>query len=120
MVNIKQLFRSFKNAFRGLFSVIKKEQNFRLHSIAAIAVIFLSVYFQIKIWQWCLIILMITAVFILEMLNTIIERLVDMLQPRVHQYVKEIKDIMSAVVLITALASVAIALLIFGPIIWLN
>lgn len=95
--------------------MVKKEQNFRLQLIATMVVVFLSVYLQIKLWQWCLIILMIAAVIILEMLNTAFERLVDMFKPRLHEYVGEIKDIMSAVVLVSAMASAAIALLIFVP-----
>ena len=110
---------SFKFAFRGFFFLIRKEQNFRIHVLAALAIIFLSGYMQIRVWQWCLIILMITAVFVLEIMNTIFERLVDMFKPRLHEYVGEIKDMMSTAVLVTAIASVIIALLIFIPY-WMN
>jgi diacylglycerol kinase len=58
---------------------------------------------------------MICLVFILEMINTIVERLLDVLKPRLHEYVKDIKDIMSAMVLISALSSVAVGLIIFLP-----
>ncbi|MEK7511739.1 MAG: diacylglycerol kinase family protein [Patescibacteria group bacterium] len=115
MLDLIRLGKSFKYAFKGLFSLIKKEQNFRLHVIAAIVVIFLGIYFEIKLWQWALIVLAIAGIFILEMLNTVLERMVDMFQPRIHQYVEEIKDIMSAVVLVATIASVAIALIIFLP-----
>ena len=111
MIEITRLFRSFKNAFRGLLSVIEKEQNFRIHVVAALLAIFFGLYFNIYLWQWCLIVL----VMILELLNTTFERLVDMLKPRLHEYVKDIKDMMSAVVLIAAIASVIIALIIFVP-----
>lgn len=59
--------------------------------------------------------IMIAAVFILEMLNTVFERLSDILQPRLHHYIGEIKDLMSAVVLVAALASAIIGLIIFVP-----
>ncbi|NQT49812.1 diacylglycerol kinase family protein [Candidatus Kuenenbacteria bacterium] len=115
MLNIKRLYRSFKYAFKGLGSLIKKEQNFRIHLIASIVVLFGAIYFNIKLWQWCLIILMAAGVLILEMLNTAFERLLDILKPRIHDYVGEIKNIMSAVVLVAAIASVMIALIIFIP-----
>lgn len=115
MINLKRLYKSFKFAFRGLLSLIKKEQNFKLHIIATIVVIFLGGYFQIKLWQWSLIVLMIAGVLILEMLNTVFERLLDLFKPRLHSYVKEVKDIMSAIVLVASIASVIIALLIFAP-----
>mgnify|MGYP003963063213 FL=1 len=83
--------------------------------IATVVVIFLGWYMQIKLWQWSLIVLMIAGVLILEMLNTVFERLLDLFKPRLHSYVKEVKDIMSAIVLVASIASVIIALLIFVP-----
>lgn len=115
MFDLIRLGKSFKYAFKGLFSLIQKEQNFRLHIIAAIVVIFLGIYFEIKLWQWALIVLAIAGIFILEMLNTVLERMIDMFQPRIHHYVEEIKDIMSAVVLVAAVASAGIALIVFLP-----
>jgi diacylglycerol kinase len=115
MLDINRLVRSFKFAFRGLASLVKHEQNFRVHILAAIVVFFCGVYFNIPIWQWCLIILMVACVWILEMMNTVFERLVDLFKPRLHPYVGEIKDIMSASVLVAALASALIGLLIFVP-----
>lgn len=115
MLSIKRLYQSFKFAFRGLFFLIRKEQNFRLHVLASLAVILLGLYFSIAVWQWCLIVMMIALVFILEMLNTVFERLVDMLKPRIHIYVGEIKDIMSAVVLVASIVAVILALFIFAP-----
>ena len=115
MFSWRRFINSFRFAFRGFLSMMKAEQNFRLHVLAALVVVFFATYFQISIWQWCLIVLMITAVFVLEIMNTIFERLVDMFKPRLHEYVGEIKDMMSATVLVTAMASVIIAVLIFLP-----
>jgi undecaprenol kinase len=115
MLKWKRLVKSFKFAFRGLGTLIKKEQNFRIHLIAAVFILFLSVYFKIALWQWAVIVMMVALIFILEMLNTVFERLVDMLKPRLHHYVGEIKDIMSAMVLVAALAAVILALIIFLP-----
>ena len=120
MLEVKRLYRSFKHAFQGLVSLVKKEQNFRIHVLAALVVIFFGFYFRIEIWKWCLIILMICFVFILEMLNTVFERLVDMLKPRIHLYVGEIKDIMSAMVLVVAITAVILALFIFVPYFFLS
>jgi undecaprenol kinase len=115
MLSFNRLTKSFKFAVRGVRSLIRKEQNFRIHLIVSLVVIMFAVYFQIKVWQWCLIVLMIGFVLILEMLNTVFERLVDILKPRLHDYVKEVKDIMSGIVLVAAVTSVIIALLIFVP-----
>ena len=66
MINLVRLYRSFKFAFSGLISLIRKEQNFRVHLISSVAIIFVGLYFEIKVWQWCLVILMIAIVLILE------------------------------------------------------
>lgn len=115
MFSWRRLTNSFKFAFRGLFSAIQSEQNFRIHVLLAAVAIFLGFYFSIPAWQWCLVVVLVAAIFILELLNTIFERLVDVFKPRMHEYIGEIKDMMSATVLVAALASIVIGLLIFIP-----
>jgi len=115
MVKFKRLLKSFKYAFRGIGKLLKKEQNFRVHLIFGAIAVILGVYFQLQRWEWVVIVLMIALVFTMEILNTVFERLTDMLKPRVHQYVAEIKDVMSAAVLIAAITSIIIGLIIFTP-----
>jgi len=115
MVSLRRLINSFRFAFRGFKQLVQSEQNFRVHLIASVVVIVLGIYFHIKIWQWCLVALMIGFVLILEILNTVFERMMDMLRPRLHVYVGDIKDMMSAVVLVASIASAVIGLLIFVP-----
>jgi diacylglycerol kinase len=115
MVNLRRLLNSFRFAWRGLGALVRSEQSFRVHLVAAAVAIIFSIYFNIKIWQWCLIILLVGSVLILEILNTVFERLVDMLKPRLHEYVGDIKDMMSAIVLVASIVSVIIGLLIFIP-----
>lgn len=120
MLKLSRLFRSFKHALSGLRMLIKKEQNFKLHLLAAFFVLFFSFYFNIRAWQWAIIIMMIALIFILEMLNTVFERLVDLFKPRLHPYVGEIKDILSGMVLVAALSAVVLGLIIFLPYLQLN
>ena len=60
-------------------------------------------------------ILVIISVLILEALNTIFEHLSDILKPRLHDYIKIIKDIMAAVVLMASIGAIIIGLMIFWP-----
>ena len=115
MLNFKKLAKSFKFAFQGVWLVFKQEQNFRAHILASLLVIGLSIIFKIAVWQWALVVLLIMLIFLLEMMNTIAERLVDILQPRVHVYAKQIKNMMSGMVLVAAIGAVIIAYLIFAP-----
>jgi len=115
MIKFRRLIKSFKYALTGLRKVFWEEQNFRLDLIIALIIILLAWYFQIMVWQFIILILLITLVLILEIINSIFERLLDLLKPRIHQYVKDIKDMTAAAVFIGALASMAIGILIFLP-----
>ncbi len=115
MVKLKRLKKSFEYAFAGLKKVFWEEQNFRIHLIFTIIVLVLAIYFQIAVWQFIILILVIALVLILEIINSVFERLIDLLKPRMHQYVKDIKDMGSALVFIGALAALIIGVLIFLP-----
>jgi len=56
-----------------------------------------------------------TLIFVLELINSVLERLVDVLKPRLHPYVESIKDMMATVVLIFSIGAILIGLLIFTP-----
>jgi len=115
MINLKRLLKSFKYALLGLGKVFWQEQNFRIHLIFTVIVLILAVYFQIQIWQFIILIFIIALVLILEIINTIFERLLDLLKPRIHQYVADIKDMTAAMVFIGALAAFIAGVLIFLP-----
>ena len=115
MIKFRRLLKSFKYAFTGLGKVFWEEQNFRLDLIIALVIMILAIYLEIKTWEFIILILIVSLVLILEIINTIFERLIDLLRPRIHQYVKDIKDMTAAAVFIGALASVLIGLLIFLP-----
>lgn len=114
-MNHKRLWQSFGDAFRGLVFVFKNEQNFRIQIGLAILVGVCIVVFPLKVWEIILLILMMVTVLGMELLNTAIERLSDLLKPRLNSYIGNVKDIMAAAVLITSLGAVAIGIIILYP-----
>jgi diacylglycerol kinase len=52
---------------------------------------------------------------LMELANSAVERVADILKPRIHDYVKEIKDIMAAAVFLASMSAVVIGLIIFLP-----
>lgn len=114
-INFKKLFRSFHYALKGVIYVLQNEQNFRIQLIIAGVVVVLMVVFSLPEWQIIILIMLIGAVLILEIMNTIFEKIADMLQPKIHYYVAIIKDLMAAAVLLTSLGAVIIGLIIFIP-----
>ena len=115
VLDIKKFAVSIKFAFRGLSYVFKNEQNFRIQLLIAIVVLILAIYFKIPDYQAVILLMIIGAVLILEMVNTIFEKIADMLQPRIHHYVAIIKDLMAAAVFITSLGAAIIGIIIFWP-----
>ncbi len=115
MINFRRLGKSFKYAIWGLNKVFWEEQNFRIHTIVALVILALAIYLQIQAWQFIVLLLIIGLVLILEIINSIFERLLDLLKPRIHQYVKDIKDMTAAIVFIGAITAILIGILIFLP-----
>ena len=115
MFSIKRLIRSFHYAGKGLVRVFREEQSFRVQVVAAFFVLVLAVVFKVKTWEAIALLLVIMMVLVLELINSVFERVVDVLKPRMHPYVETVKDIMAAVVLISSFGAILIGLLILGP-----
>lgn len=115
MIRVKRLLKSFKYAIRGLLKTLFEEQNLQIQSIAGLVVIILGWYFKIENWEWLILILVIGLVILMELINSAVERITDVLKPRLDSYVKEIKDIMAAAVMLASIIAVIVGLIIFLP-----
>ncbi len=105
----------FRYAWAGLKTVVKKESNFQLHLVATMIVVAAGFFFRLSLIEWAVILLTIGLVLITEMINSVIERVMDFIQPGYDERIKEIKDIAAGVVLVTALISIVVGILIFAP-----
>ncbi len=112
---IRELKKSFTCAFRGLKYALTSERNFQIEFLVAVFVGTLILIFDIKSWEAIVLVAMIMWVLIIELANTVVERVVDILKPRVHPYVRLIKDMMASVVLISAVFAAAVGIIIFYP-----
>ena len=107
--------KSLKYAWRGLSYVIKNERNFRIELSIAFFVIIIAIILEIKSWEFIITLLMISWVLVAELVNTALERVVDILEPKVHPFARLIKDVMAAAVLFSSIMAIIIGLVIFGP-----
>ncbi len=112
---IKRFKRSLSHAKDGLIYALKQEKNFRIELFFAIFVVFFMIFFGVKNWEAVILIIMILGVLIAELANTVLERIVDILKPRIHPYARLIKDLMAAIVLMVATVSIIIGVIIFYP-----
>jgi len=113
--SIQSRIRSFRFAGEGIFSFLLKEHNAMLHFMATIAVITLGVLTGLSLGEWMAILLSIGMVWVTEMFNTCIEKLIDFIAPGYHQKIKFIKDVAAGAVLVAALVALAIGLIVFIP-----
>ncbi|OLS41650.1 diacylglycerol kinase family protein [Bacillus sp. MRMR6] len=110
-----RLLKSFSFAIHGIGSAIQTERNMRIHLGSTVLVIVLSVFFSISKTEWLFILIAISGMFALELVNTAIERVVDLITEDYHPLAKQAKDIAAGAVFIYALVSVAIGAIIFWP-----
>ena len=115
MLSGKRLKKSFHYAHRGLERVIKEEQNFALELSIAIVIIILAILSKFKAVEWAVLVLTISLVLLTEVFNSAVERVSDLLKPRLDIYVKEIKDIMAGAVFLAASTAVVVGIFLFGP-----
>ena len=116
---IKRFLKSLRNALRGVLTAFKEENSFRIQLAVSLVVGVLIFLLPLRRWERSLLVLAIGAVLVLELLNSIVERFVDMVKPRMHDYVRQIKDLSAAAVLITALTALVLAIIIFWPYMYL-
>jgi len=112
---IRRIGKSFRHAARGLKYSLSNERNFQIEVVIAVFVFALIFIFKLKNWEAIALVLMIMWVLMMELTNTVVERVVDILKPRIHPYARLIKDIMAAVVLISSLTAVVVGVIVFYP-----
>src|SRR3990172_9980044 len=115
MDNFSKLLKSFRHAFRGLKYALRNEQNFQIEVLAGILVLILMFLFPTRTLEKIALFIVIFAVLVIELINTIFERVVDILKPRVHPYAQLVKDIMAAAVLLSSVRAVILGVIIFLP-----
>lgn len=114
----RSLRESFRFAFAGLWHALKTQRNVRIHLAIATAAVVLGLWLGLSPVQWAIIVLTIGFVLASEMLNTVAEALVDLISPGYHPLAKVIKDVTAGAVLLSAITSVIVGLLVFGPLLW--
>lgn len=115
MIRWNRLGKSFVYASRGLSRVYHEEQNFRIELVVGIVVMLAGFIIGIKPWEMAILALTIGFVLLMEIVNSLVELMSDLLKPKLSVYVRGIKDVGAAAVLMATLVSVAVGWFIFQP-----
>jgi diacylglycerol kinase len=109
------IIRGFGHAFRGLWYVLRYERNARIHLIAALAAFGLGGLLGVSDVELAAIFFAIIIVFLAEIVNTAIEKTLDLIDANENPRIKIIKDMAAGAVLVAATAAAMVGIVIFSP-----
>lgn len=106
--------RSFGHAFDGIRSGLE-ERNMKIHCTMAALVVFFGLILHISVTEWCICLVLFGLIMGLELVNTSLEALCDLVTKEYHPLAKRAKDTAAGAVLIAAIMAAAAGLIIFIP-----
>ncbi|MDZ7900063.1 MAG: diacylglycerol kinase family protein [Arcicella sp.] len=114
MIKPNKFIQSVPHALRGIVSLIKNDNNFRIHLLAVVVVIIAGNIIEFSEMEWLAVIITMGGVLALEAVNTAIESVVDLASPQYHELAKKAKDVAAGAVLLFVFAALGVA----GVILW--
>lgn len=110
--------KGFAYAFAGIRDTYKTEPNFRFHFFAMIFAVLLGFFLSLSVFEWLWIFLVIALVIGMELMNTALEALSDLVSQQYNPLIKKAKDAAAAAVLVLSIFALLVGFLIFVPKIW--
>ena len=115
---MKFIIRRFKGiiiAIKGMFFLLKNEEAIKVQSFVFLIIIALGFYFEITSKEWIIHIILIGFILTTEALNTVAEKICDLINPKYDERIKLIKDISAGAVSFAVLSSLIILVIIYFP-----
>lgn len=112
---MKKFLNSFKYAFEGIVKTIKEERNIKIHILAVVVVTTMGIIYKISTTEWIICLILFGLVISSEIINTSIERTVDLISKEKSELAKMAKDAAAGAVLVNAIISTIIAGIIWIP-----
>jgi diacylglycerol kinase (ATP) len=112
-IDRSRFFRSFHHAFEGILYATRTQPNMRVHFLIAALVLLATLILRLDRFYVIATLIVIVVVLSLELMNTAIEAIVDLLTVAHHPLAKSAKDAAAGAVLIGAVGAVFAGYLIF-------
>lgn len=106
---------SIKNCLEGINFVITNESNFKKEIVIGIIALLLSYILKISRIEFIIILIMIALVLTSEIINTSIEKVVDLYTKDYNNLAKIAKDVSAGSVLVMSIFSLLVGAIIFLP-----
>ncbi len=114
-LSLKRWWRSMGFAFAGFRSTYQTQANFRVELVAAVLALGFGLWLKVGLAP---ILFCCALVLSLELLNSALEAVVDLVSPEIHPLAKKAKDAAAAAVLMASLGAVGVALVVLAPPLW--
>ncbi|MEO0868617.1 MAG: diacylglycerol kinase family protein, partial [Cyanobacteria bacterium J06642_11] len=110
------LLTSFRYAWAGILYATRTQRNFRIHLVIGLIALSLGIILHISALEAAVVAITISAVLVMELMNTALESVVDLTVGQTyHELAKIAKDCAAGAVLIAAMAALLVAGFIYLP-----
>lgn len=113
IIKTNKFIKSLRHALNGLFTAAASERNFRIMIVLVLVSTIVSVWLPLKFWQWTVIVVAGAMMLIIELVNTVMEKTMDLVLPASLEEIRDIKNIMAAAALIASISWLAVIILVF-------
>jgi len=110
---MKKFLRSFYYALHGIWKAVEEERNLKVQLLMLVVVVFAGFYYRITDLEWMFVIFSSGLVISLELINSSLERVVDLISKELNILAGKAKDIAAGAVLVASTASLIVGILIF-------
>jgi len=102
-------------AWQGIKYCFKSEKNFQIQSVVTLITLLAGILFKINTSEWIAVLICIALVQGIEMINSAIEKLSNVVTESIHPIIKLVKDIAAGAVFFVSIISFIIGCIIFLP-----
>jgi diacylglycerol kinase len=115
VISLSKFRKSMGHAVRGLREELRTGHSFRVQMIVFVILIVIVILLKMRSADAALLILVALGVIVLELINSVFERLLDIISPGIGPHARDIKDIMAGAVLVAAIVSLVVGAIIIIP-----
>lgn len=110
---MKEFFKSFIYAINGIGAAMREQRNLKVQALIAFITVGAGYYFQITWLEWCLVLFAIALVIGLEIMNSAVEDLVDLVTQERKPLAGKVKDLAAGAVLFASVIALIIGIIVF-------
>ena len=110
----RTLVQSLNDAVEGVIDVLKNERNMRIHFMLGFLILLLGIFLGVEHADWIILCTIISLVLAAVMINTVVEEMIDLVEPLYHPDVRIIKDVSAGFVLVLAINALIVGFYIFS------